>query len=445
MTQPERTVEIGEIFFSTTDLKGVITSANSVFSNIARYDFDELEGAPHSIIRHEDMPGAVFRLMWERLKENKPVVAYVKNQAKDDHFYWVFATVTPIPGGYLSVRTKPTVMPLFTTTQELYQQIRPLELQAVADGTVRRDAAELGQEELIKQLHNIGLNGYEDYMIKMLSAEVATRAKLASQPQVSAQPGTALGAVVGGSQMLGIRLGELLAQVETLGILTDQLEQATRTNVETSADLAQAADDAARATEATAGLPQALSIGAQGIQQWVQHASTALAALKDVVPAAKDRFGDAQFSITLAHLHNEMVMSFANEVALGQSPQRTVGFIPLLCETIIADIQAMAEELRKLSEYLIVMLDSLQNAFKALQDARTYMAAWQLQVNRYGIESITVAADRIATSQANLLEHVSVLAQLSNQCIQLLGQIDPAAALEPLPVIQAGAAAFSAN
>lgn len=443
MTQPERTVGIEDIFFSTTDPKGVITSANRVFSEIAQYEFEELVGAPHSIIRHEEMPGAVFHLMWERLQDNKPVVAYVKNQTKDGLFYWVFATVTPIPEGYLSVRTKPTVMPLFEATKSLYEQIRPFEYQAVSDGLKRREAAAAGEEELVSGLQSMGLANYEDYMVKMLAAEVATRAKLSSSPQVNAQPGTALGAIVGGSQMLEIRLRELLAQVEALGILTDQLHEATSSNVETSVQLARTASEAVETAQNIEGLPPALLVGAQGIKQWVEQAVQSLTALSEDVPATTSGFADAQFAITLAHLHNEMVMSFANEVAGGQSPQKTVEFIPLLCETIVGDIQTMSAQLQTLSNHLNAILSSLQNAFQSLQDARTYMASWQLQVRRYNIVSISDAAEQIATLQTALLEHVRVLAQLASQCMQLLGQIQPDLALEPLPVIQAGAAAFN--
>jgi PAS domain S-box-containing protein len=91
-----------EVFFdrdhfivSKTDLKGRITYVNRAFCAIARYEEHELLGAPHSIVRHPDMPRAVFKFMWDRLLEGHEVFAYVKNMTKLGDHYWVFAHVTP--------------------------------------------------------------------------------------------------------------------------------------------------------------------------------------------------------------------------------------------------------------------------------------------------------------------------------------------------------------
>lgn len=99
---------VGEIFFSRTDERGVIRAFNDVFLRIADYAASDLIGAPHRIIRHPDMPKGVFHLLWEGIKAGHPIGAYVKNRARDGLFYWVYALITPIDGGYLSVRIKPS-------------------------------------------------------------------------------------------------------------------------------------------------------------------------------------------------------------------------------------------------------------------------------------------------------------------------------------------------
>lgn len=45
-TGAEHEVQMEELFFSTTDAKGVITDANSVFVNLARSPREELIGSP---------------------------------------------------------------------------------------------------------------------------------------------------------------------------------------------------------------------------------------------------------------------------------------------------------------------------------------------------------------------------------------------------------------
>ena len=84
-----------ENIVSKTDLKGVITYANDVFTRVCGYSEAELIGKPHNIIRHPDFPGSVFLYLWQALAQEKEVFAYVKNLAKDGSYYWVLAHVTP--------------------------------------------------------------------------------------------------------------------------------------------------------------------------------------------------------------------------------------------------------------------------------------------------------------------------------------------------------------
>jgi PAS domain S-box-containing protein len=85
----------GDIIVSKTDLKGRLTYANRTFCDIAGYSEAELIGQPHSIIRHPDMPRAVFKLLWDTVLQGREIFAYVKNMNKSGHFYWVLAHVTP--------------------------------------------------------------------------------------------------------------------------------------------------------------------------------------------------------------------------------------------------------------------------------------------------------------------------------------------------------------
>jgi PAS domain S-box-containing protein len=94
-TDVELFFDKGDIIVSKTDLKGRITYANQTFCQIAGYSEAELMGQPHSIIRHPDMPRAVFKLLWDTLFEGREVFAYVKNMARNGAYYWVFAHVTP--------------------------------------------------------------------------------------------------------------------------------------------------------------------------------------------------------------------------------------------------------------------------------------------------------------------------------------------------------------
>ncbi|KAB2841279.1 MAG: PAS domain-containing protein, partial [Burkholderiales bacterium] len=104
-------VREGMSIVSRTDLKGVITYVNEDFVEASGYEEHELLGQPHNLLRHPDMPEAVFADLWATLKAGRPWRGLVKNRRKDGGFYWVLANVTPIREGgrsvgYLSVRTR---------------------------------------------------------------------------------------------------------------------------------------------------------------------------------------------------------------------------------------------------------------------------------------------------------------------------------------------------
>lgn len=84
-----------EIIVSKTDLRGRLTYANRVFLRVAGYTEDEVLGAPHSLIRHPDMPRCVFQLLWNTIQAERELFAYVVNLAKNGDHYWVLAHVTP--------------------------------------------------------------------------------------------------------------------------------------------------------------------------------------------------------------------------------------------------------------------------------------------------------------------------------------------------------------
>jgi PAS domain S-box-containing protein len=109
----ERKLRENDFVVSKTDPTGRITYANRIFMEIAGYTESELLGQQHNIIRHPDMPKAIFHLLWDSLKQGQEFFAYVKNLCKDGSYYWVLANLTPTFNaagglvGYYSVRRRP--------------------------------------------------------------------------------------------------------------------------------------------------------------------------------------------------------------------------------------------------------------------------------------------------------------------------------------------------
>jgi aerotaxis receptor len=112
VTQREHRLSPGENLVSTTDLQGRIVYCNPAFVTASGYSRDELQGQPHNLIRHPDMPAEAFRDLWETIAAGEPWCMLVKNRRKNGDHYWVRANVTPLMNdteiiGYMSVRTVP--------------------------------------------------------------------------------------------------------------------------------------------------------------------------------------------------------------------------------------------------------------------------------------------------------------------------------------------------
>lgn len=125
-------VEPDTLITSKTDLKGIITYCNHDFLTYSGYAENELIGKPHNIIRHQDMPACVFKLLWDYIQDGREIFAFVKNLTKYKEHYWVFTNITPSFDdngkiiGYYSVRRAPNLA-VIPTIEALYKDLRSLE------------------------------------------------------------------------------------------------------------------------------------------------------------------------------------------------------------------------------------------------------------------------------------------------------------------------------
>jgi PAS domain S-box-containing protein/diguanylate cyclase (GGDEF)-like protein len=81
---------------SKTNSKGIITYVNKKFCQLSGYSEQELIGMPHNLVRHPDVPKAVFKDLWETIKDKKIWKGVVKNRTKDGGTYIVDATIIPV-------------------------------------------------------------------------------------------------------------------------------------------------------------------------------------------------------------------------------------------------------------------------------------------------------------------------------------------------------------
>jgi len=168
----ERTFHDHKIIVSKTDLKGRLTYVNRLFVEISAFPSeDALIGQPHNVIRHPDMPRAVYALLWERIQAGHEMFSYVVNLAADGAHYWVLAHITPtLDGagqiiGYHSNRRAVTAAKVATITA-LYREISAAE--RLHDNA--REAVAAGRQVLAATLAEAGMD-YDEFIWSIINAE----------------------------------------------------------------------------------------------------------------------------------------------------------------------------------------------------------------------------------------------------------------------------------
>lgn len=169
-TGVERRLGDDELIVTKTDLQGRLTYANDVFLQISALREEDTLGRPHNIIRHPDMPRALFRILWNRLESGQEVFAHIKNLGTDGAHYWVLAHATPSRDargdvvGYHSNRRRPTWASI-AEVERVHAAVRRAEA-----GLPARQAAEAGERAFVELLGERGLT-FDSWVWTLEAAE----------------------------------------------------------------------------------------------------------------------------------------------------------------------------------------------------------------------------------------------------------------------------------
>lgn len=163
-TDKEVLVSPQDFIVSKTDPKGRIVYANRLFMQISGYREDELIGKQQNIVRHPDMPRAIFHLLWNAISQGQECFAYIKNLCKNGDHYWVLANVTPDYDardqviGYFSVRRRPS--------REAVEYFSGLyrEMLAAERSLGPKEAIAASTEVLNKNIIDQGFESYETFI-----------------------------------------------------------------------------------------------------------------------------------------------------------------------------------------------------------------------------------------------------------------------------------------
>ena len=422
-----------DIFFSTTDAKGVILRTNRTFDTLSRYTRDRLIRAPHNIIRHLDMPAGVFKLMWNDLQAGLPVCAYVLNRAADGLDYRVFATIVPIHGGYLSVRTKPLDTATQQAAEQIYRVVRAREREAAARGASRRQIGEYGAGELARELGAIGIESLQAMTLEQLpreiSALVSAGVRVPAPPPV-AGPVTQILTVVGqierDTNLLVFELEEYLRLLTSMAGTEDVL-----------LDVANRAEAFGRVVGGRAlnTMDRADALASQVIE--LSGATTpALRALPDRMDVLRQSVLELRFSVALMRLLTLMVGRFARSVLDG-SEEDPAGSIRDLCEALEDGFSRLGPLCVDVEEGVTALDAELGAITPSLDRMVRRLSRW---VDRHGGMGASVNVAQAAALAERGTPEVRGLAALAAECRGLHLPFDEAVIRQRLGLLRSALA-----
>lgn len=382
-TGAERVVLPDELFFSTTDRRGIIRSGNSVFSRISRYPLPELTGAPHNVVRHPDMPGGAFRILWDRLLAGLPVAAYVENLAKDGSTYWVFATITPVRDGFLSVRTAPAG-PLYEPARRLLRSVR-LEEREIArrDGLGKAEVADAGALAIERHLAELGFGSYDEFMLEALPAEVAARGDLVRGRFARPYATGPAAQILTGATGVDEHLVDLVGRLDAYRSLAEALGASAQTVAGMARQLDRAVSVAQSASATVADQAPVLRNVASVMAAPMGQAVAALDELAPRLRALREDVAQLRQQIALAQLHVDMVAAFAAECVDGAAPAEALADVPVLCDALHAGVEDVATSALRVNADLIEAGRLVEAAGVLVDEFRGFLGQWRILVMRH--------------------------------------------------------------
>lgn len=424
-----RAIAPAELFFSMTDGAGVITAVNSVFGRLSGFGREDLLGAPHNIIRHPDMPGGVFRLMWDTLADGRPFAGYVRNLARDGAAYDVFATVTPVDGGFLSVRTAASDGELRERVHGLYGAVLAHEQAERASGASAADAAVSGAQEILRLLATEGFGSYDEFAQTVMPAEVMARATAAG-PVVRPAGGGPAGEVLDAALEVAQALGDTLVWLDELAELAEALRVAAESARETAADLWSVTELAREASVPVASSAPVLVRTSEAMSRIAADLVANLLGLATDLAEVRAAVVGQRFGIALARLHDDTVILFAREVLVGEAPAADLRHVPALCRVLCDDMDALTRTTRS---RLRAVREASELACDQLARFQTFLSTWRLQVPRFGVSAelgphVGPVDGHLGTGRTR----IAALRELAERCVAGGGPVDTGALVGPV-------------
>lgn len=402
----ERVVGPQELFFSTTDGRGVITSVNSVFEKFSVYTEAELVGSPHNILRHPEMPAGIFELIWQRLLTGRPAVAYIKNLAKDGVSYWTLATLTPLADGFLSVRSAPANVPLHDAVTKIYADTLTYEAAAAQNGANRKEVAKVGAEYFSKRLAAQGYADFDQFVRSLLPSEVSKLPRLITPVEDLIPSAGRLQEMLKANRITEASLHELFERLDEYVAIARELEDAKSA----SATLDEAVSAAAAASPEVSQTSPVLAKAGQSAVTLAQEMIGAMQRLTLSLEVTRELVLDLRYRIALARLHTDMISGFLIEVASGRGGAQVVQQVTNLIKSFGQGISDVDSTLQATNDGLLGVAEDIAALDADFTEFQRMLATWRQLVVRFRLSE--QLADKLEPIDRQLNSGMTMMQQL---------------------------------
>lgn len=412
-----------ELFFSVTDPKSNITYANDTFIRICKYEPGEIIGRLHKIIRHPDMPRAVFHIFWEFLLHNKPIAAYVKNMAKDGSYYWVMATAFPCNGGYLSVRLKPG-SPMFTKVKAFYQETLQLEKQLELRGD-KKQAMLSAREHLIGLIRNEGFKNYEDFMWNALQSEMAHREACVKEMASTQHSHSSLSTATTDHSPASMKqlekiLSDLVMSLEGLKKIHGALAGNSEYILKLARSIMVLSLNAQIGSSKLNQEDLSLAVVAEKMGEQSIMGERRLLAMKQSISNLNELIGTLNFDIISAKLQVEMTIDFLRELNQ-KKDQKIISIlkpddaVQLLFNAYLPRLHTISDNIGHISEYLQDLLSGVKDIERFIMVLRFIHITGKVEIARMNEQS-----GAFSTTFQELIQEIETAENHLNQLSQVV-------------------------
>lgn len=330
------------------------------------------------------MPAGAFKLVWDSLLAGSPTCAYVTNLASDGSAYRAFATIMPVAGGYLSVRSRPCHAESIAALDELYATVREHELASRADGASAALVAAEGAAMIEDALAAIGFGSWNEWALNMLPLEVDVRSQhVAGLPLGHRQHfADALSAASDIEQLLSKISTELETFQQRAQLLDERLGQASRIVKTLDSELVSATSVATSLADRVPLLENATP----ALRAQCTRLGESLGRLDEQVHALSLNRAQLRFRVAMSRLQSELVGRYVLAVDAGEEDKRQAGTAARLLTTALElSLGTLSTDLKHNVEMAAAMSSEINDARGAFKRSQQLVTNWRGIIDRNSV------------------------------------------------------------